>query len=317
MAKAAKKANRVAKKAVEKAPPRKPAAKKANVSKKSAKAKRPPTRAKPSGKGKKAAKKPAARKAKAAPKKKAVAKTTRPKKAVAKTARQNKAATNKTPTKKAATKKVATANRSKATAKKAAKTPVRIGPRPPKPSPPTAEGKERLKAAQALRESEDRQAQLYGKAVKLFNSKKYSQALKRFEGVAEGPHPSLRHRAGVYVEICRQRLRPSKVRLKTADEHYNYGIQLVNERRLDEAEYQFRHALRMQPKAAHVHLASAVLWALSGDIEKTYQSLKKAIDLDPRSRVLALSDADLSPVLNEPSIAALLHGNGASGKSTY
>ena len=311
MAKAAKKANRVEKKAAKKPAPRKPLAKKANVSKKSSKAKTPTARAKPSGKGKKAAKKPAARKAKAAPKKKAVAKTTQPKKAVAKTARRNKAAA-----KKAATKKVATTNRPKATAKKAAKRPVRIGPRPPKPSPPTAEEKERLKAAQALRESEGRQTQLYGKAVKLFNSKKYSQALKRFEGVAEGPHPSLRHRAGVYVEICRQRLRPSKVRLKTADEHYNYGIQLVNERRLDEAESQFRHALKMQPKAAHVHLASAVLGALSGDIQKTYRSLKKAIDLDPRSRVLALNDADLSPVLNEPSIAALLHGNGASGKST-
>ena len=306
MAKAAKKAKRAARRPVA----RKPVAKKAKASKKSAKTnktavKKAPARAKPSANAKKAPKKQVSRRTQAAPKRKAAARVAPRKKAV----------TKKAVTKKAAKKKVAKTNRSKAPAKKPAKRPVRIAPRP-KPSAPTPGEKERLKAAQALRESEGRQAKIYGKGVKSFNSKRYPQALKLFEEVAAGPHPSLRHRAGVYVEICRQRLRPRKVKFKTADEYYNYGIQLVNERRLDEAESQFRHALKMQPKAAHVHLASAVLGALSGNIEKTYKSLKKAIDLDPRSRVLALNDADLSSVLNEPAIAELLHGNGARWEST-
>ena len=298
----AKKAKRAAKKPLKKKPIRKPVAKRINASKKSSRskkaaAKKTAARAKPASKTKKVPKKPAARKPRASPKK-----------------RQKKLGAATTPRKKAATRRAAIRVAKASPPETLVKRSVRVAP-PPKPPPPTPEEKERLKAARAQRESEDRQALLFGKAVKLFNSKKHPQALKLFEEVAGGPHPSLRHRAGVYVEICRQRLRPSKVKLKTADEYYNYGIQLVNERRLDEAESQFRNALKMQPRAAHVHLAAAILGALSGDIEKTYNSLKKAIALDPRSRILALNDADLSSVVDEPAIAKLLQGNGASGES--
>ena len=303
-----------AKRVVARKPAKKKVSKKAKASsrKSSGKAKKPaqPTARKTkAGKSKVAAKKAAQKKTtrKAAPRK--TAKRAAPKAAQKKPAKQKPArvARPKTPQKKAAPRAPAGARK----ATRRAPVRIRVAPPPSQPSPPTPAEKARLKAAQAQRESEDRQAQLFGKAVKYFNSKKYRQARKWFEEVAAGPHPSLRHRAGVYVEICRQRIRPSKVKLKTADEYYNYGIQLVNERRLDEAESQFRRALRMQPKGAHIHLAAAVLGALAGDIEKTYKSLKKAIDLDPRSRVLALNDADLSPVLSEPSIAELLHGSSA------
>ena len=315
---------RGSKKPAKKAVARKPAKKKVSKKAKASSSRKSPGKAKKSAQPtarKTKARKTKARKSKVAAKKGAQKKTTRkavpkkgarraaPKAAKKKPAKQKPArvARPKTPKKKAPP-------RAPAGAKKAAmRVPkkIRVAPRPSQPSPPTPEEKARLKAAQAQRESEDRQAQIYGKAVKYFNSKKYQRALKLLKQVAAGPHPSLRHRAGVYVEICRQRIRPSKVKLKTADEYYNYGVQLVNERRLDEAESQFRHALRMQPKGAHIHLAAAVLGALAGDIEKTYKSLKKAIDLDPRSRVLALNDADLSPVLSEPSIAKLLHGSSS------
>ena len=172
-----------------------------------------------------------------------------------------------------------------------------------------------MKAAKVLRRSEDRQAQHFDKALKFFNSKNYKKALGLLKQVAGGPHPSLRHRARVYIEICRQRIRPHKVRLKTADEYYNYGIQLVNERRLEEAESNLRRALKLKPTGAHIHFAAAVLGALAGDVEKACKSLKKAIDLDPRNRVLALNDADLSAILSEPSIAELLHGHRTSGRS--
>ena len=303
-----------AKKAVAWKPAKKKVSQKAKASssrRSSGKAKKPakPARKPKAGKGKVAATKAARKKttAKAAPKK--GVKRTAPKAPQKKPAKRkpSRVARPKTPKKKATPRAPAGAKKATRRAPKR----IRVAPRPSQPSPPTPAEKERLKAAQARRESEHRQAQLFGKAVKHFNSKKYRQALKLLERVAAGPHPSLRHRAGVYVEICRQRIRPSKVKLKTADEYYNYGIQLVNERRLDEAESQFRRALRMQPKGAHIHLAAAVLWALVGDIEKTYKSLKKAIALDPRSRVLALNDADLSPVLREPSIAELLHGSNA------
>ena len=98
------------------------------------------------------------------------------------------------------------------------------------------------------------------------------------------------------------------MRLKTADEFYNYGIQLVNERRLDEAQQSLKRALKLQPKAGHIHLATAVLKALQADPAAAYQSLKKAIELDGRNRVLARNDPDLAGVASDPAIAGLLHG---------
>ena len=148
--------------------------------------------------------------------------------------------------------------------------------------------------------------------MKNFSSRRFDRALALFNEVAEGPHATLRHRARVHIKICRQQKESSKVQLKTAEEYYNFGIKFINERRLDDAERHLKQALRLDPKASHVHFARAVLGALRGDNESSYQSLKRAIELDPRNRYLALNDSDLAAVVGHPSISALLHEEGKS-----
>jgi hypothetical protein len=185
--------------------------------------------------------------------------------------------------------------------------------RPPAPPPakPSAAEEERLKKAREIKQAEERQAEQYGKAVKLFNSRRFDQALALFKEVSGGPHPTLRHRAQVHTKICQQQER-NKVLLKTAEEFYNYGIKLMNERSLDEADRHLKSALKLEPKAGHIHFARAVLGALRGDRERSYESLKKAVELDPHNRYLARNDADLAGVRNDPAIAALLHEEGSS-----
>jgi hypothetical protein len=65
--------------------------------------------------------------------------------------------------------------------------------------------------------------------------------------------------------------------------------------------------LKLEPKAGHIHFARAILGALCGDRDRSYESLKKAVELDPHNRYLARTDADLAGVRNDPAIAALLH----------
>ncbi len=186
--------------------------------------------------------------------------------------------------------------------------------RPPTPTPtkPSAADEERLKKARELKLAEEKQAEQYGKAVKFFNARRFDQALALFSEVSEGPHPALRDRARVHTKICHQQQQTYKVQLKTAEEFYNYGIKLMNERSLDEADRHLKQALKLEPKAAHIHFARAILGALRGDRERSYESLKRAVELDPRNRYLARNDADLAAVLNDPSIAALLHEEGNS-----
>jgi len=184
---------------------------------------------------------------------------------------------------------------------------------PPRPAQPSVAELERMKKAKELQLAEERQAMQYGKAMRHFNSRHFDRALELFKEIIEGPHPTLRHRARVHAKICRQQKQEGKVQLNTAEEYYNYGIKLMNERSLEEAERYLKQALKLDPKAGHVHFARAVLGALTGDNERSYESLKRAIELDPRHRYMALNDADLAGVLNDPSIATLLHEEGNAG----
>jgi hypothetical protein len=90
------------------------------------------------------------------------------------------------------------------------------------PAKPSAMDEERLKKAREIKLAEEKQAEQYGKAVKLFNARRFEQAFALFKEVSEGPHPTLRHSAGVHAKICRQQQQTNKLQLKTAEEFYNY-----------------------------------------------------------------------------------------------
>jgi tetratricopeptide (TPR) repeat protein len=180
------------------------------------------------------------------------------------------------------------------------------------PPPPPAVDKQAELAAKAERQLEQRQAEHYEKAVEFFNARRFARALPLMDKAAEGPNATLRHRAHVYADICRKQIGAEKVELKTADDHYNYGVKLMNDRRLDDAQRHLQRALRLAPKAGYVHYANAVLSALQGNVEAAYGNLKRAIEIDPLNRVLALNDAELGSVVGHPPIAHLLHQGGDS-----
>jgi tetratricopeptide (TPR) repeat protein len=179
---------------------------------------------------------------------------------------------------------------------------------PPPPPPPVDRHAEQ--AAKIERQLEVRQAEHYEKAVALFNARKFSRAHTLLEKAVEGPDATIRHRAQVYAEICRRQIGHEKLQLKTAEDHYNYAVKLMNDRRLDEARQHLQRALQIAPKAGYVHYANAVLSALQGDAESAFGNLKKAIEIDPLNRVLALNDADLAAVASHPPIAHLLNESG-------
>jgi len=291
-----------------------PKTKKAAPAKKAARDSSPKKSAVKKGSATKTTSKEAAKGPKAAPPKKAVKKKGAPK------APQKKASKPQTPATKVPATKAKKVVASKPPAKAAAPAKptskpstrkAKVAP-PPKPVPrpkPSAAELEALRIAKERREAQDRQSEYYDKAIKAFHGRKFQRALGWFEKVEAGPDITLRDRARVHVEICRRQTETRKVKLKTADELYNYGIQLINERRFQEAGQNIAQALKVQPRAAHIHFAAAVVAALTRDTEAAYKSLKKAIELDPRNRVLALNDSDLASVTGDPAIAQLLHGD--------
>ena len=154
--------------------------------------------------------------------------------------------------------------------------------------------------------SADKQRQYYEEAVRLFQTHKFERAATMFQKALEGPNRALAHHAQVHSQICQQRLRPPEVTLKTADDHYNYAVSLMNARRLPEAAEHLEKALNLAPRADHLHYALAATEALRGNPQGAYERLKRAIDLQPRNRILARSDADFAGVLEYPPMASLL-----------
>lgn len=165
--------------------------------------------------------------------------------------------------------------------------------------------------------SEQEQLELFEQAMEAFRAADFAKALKVFEAAALGPDGPMRHRATVHTRICRQRIGNDTVDLKTADDHYNFAIRLINDRRLDEASDHLEKALSLSKRpAAHVHYALAVVAALEEDAESSLEKLREAIEIDPQQRLIARRDPDLADLAETPPFAELLAGDGSTSSDS-
>lgn len=107
--------------------------------------------------------------------------------------------------------------------------------------------------------------------------------------------------------MCRRRTTRSEVQLRTAEEHYNYAIALINERNLSQAEKHLVLALAQAPEADHLFYALALARGLAGDVQAAHSYLRRAIELEPRNRISARNDPDFSTLARLSPIAELLY----------
>ena len=59
--------------------------------------------------------------------------------------------------------------------------------------------------------------------------------------------------------------------------------------------------------ASVLPLALALAQALSGDVASAYDHLKRAIELEPRNRLIARQDADFAPIVNQQPFHSLIY----------
>ena len=144
-------------------------------------------------------------------------------------------------------------------------------------------------------------------AVKQFHGRHMGAARELFERAAAGPERDVANRARQHMAMCDRRLQQETVNLQTAEDYYNYGVALINTRKLAEARQNLETALAMTPQADHVHYALALAQALGGDLETARDHLERAIELEPRNRLIARQDADFSAVARHPMFDTLLY----------
>ena len=185
-------------------------------------------------------------------------------------------------------------------------------------------GRKRLKdkglGHSLLLESNDQatlqQLKAYEEGLKLFQQQKFARATEALERVTQGPNKELADRARVHLRICSQRLsRSSQPSLKSADDHYNQGIAMMNLGRWDDARVHLDRARKAAPKADHIVYAMAALDCLTGEAESSMTNLKIAIQLRPDNRYRARNDEDFAFLQEDPRFTELLYPEraGASG----
>jgi len=151
------------------------------------------------------------------------------------------------------------------------------------------------------------QLKVYEIAVQLFSQRKLPDARERFLEAAKGPAAHIADKARSYARICERRLGGTELRLSTAEDHFNYGVERLNARDMEQAKHHLGRALDLQPDADHVLYTLALCCGFAGDGNGACEHLKRAIDLEPRNRILARQDPEFSTLAAQfPGLRALL-----------
>ncbi len=144
-------------------------------------------------------------------------------------------------------------------------------------------------------------------AMKLFHARRLKEARDLFVKAAAGPESDVANRARMHIAMCDQRLQQTILNLRSAEDYYNYGVALINSRKVAEACTHLEKALEIAPASDHIHYALALAQALGGNFAQAHDNLKRAIELEPRNRLIARQDADFAPLANQPPLDALIY----------
>src|SRR5712672_4107308 len=100
------------------------------------------------------------------------------------------------------------------------------------------------------------QLKVYDEALALFHQQKFARSKQELEKVLEGPSKELADRARMHIKIADQRMKPStEQNPRTADEHYQRGVAMMNVGRWDDARESLDKARKAAPKADYIHYA--------------------------------------------------------------
>ena len=88
---------------------------------------------------------------------------------------------------------------------------------------------------------------------------------------------------------------------------FEAAMKLFHARQLTEARIHLEKALSIAPGSDHIHYALALAQAFSGDFAGAHENLRRAIELEPRNRMMARQDADFAPLANQSPFRSLLY----------
>lgn len=145
--------------------------------------------------------------------------------------------------------------------------------------------------------------------IKLMYSEDYGKAVKAFNKViADYPEePEIQASAKARVHACEKKLQErARAIYRTADDHYNVAVAMMNSGDLDTAMAHLQSALKLSPKADHILYAMAAANALKGNRDQALTYLKQSIHHRAENRFQALQDNDFAVLAEEQAFKDLV-----------
>ncbi len=147
----------------------------------------------------------------------------------------------------------------------------------------------------------------YQDGLRLLQERKFEKAKSLFQKVVNGPSKELADRARVHLNTCSQYLERASTSFKTAEEHYDYAVSLINIGDYVGAREHLEKLLKQASHADYVHYGLAVLNCLTGHVEDSLRNLAEAIRLNSSNRFQARNDSDFNNLADDPRFTELLY----------
>jgi len=149
--------------------------------------------------------------------------------------------------------------------------------------------------------------QSYELGVRALQEHKFEKAKGHLQKVLAGPNKSLCDRAKVHLQACDQHLEKPALQFKTAEEHFDFAVSLINTGDFEEAATQLKGLLKDDPSADFAFYGLALLYSITGKTQDCLDSLTQAIELNPKNRLQARSDNDFQSMVDDPRFTELLY----------
>jgi tetratricopeptide (TPR) repeat protein len=150
--------------------------------------------------------------------------------------------------------------------------------------------------------------QSYEAGLRAMQEHKFDKAKPHFQKVMGGPSKELIDRATVHLNICNQHLeRSTASQFKTAEEHFDYAVSLMNLGDYVSAREHLEKLLKQNAKADYVLYGLAALDCLTGHVEDSLRRLDEALRLNAQLRFQARNDSDFQNLAEDPRFTELLY----------
>lgn len=160
--------------------------------------------------------------------------------------------------------------------------------------------------------------QNYESGLKAMQERKFDRARTAFQKVLEGSSKELCDRARVHLQACNQQIERSPLQFKTAEEHYDYAVSLMNAGDYVAAREHMEKLQKQGVQLDYVLYGLAALDCLTGHVEDALRRLDEAIRAKPALRFQARNDSDFQNLAEDPRFTELLYPDpGGEGTADY